>query len=42
MVSSAKLQASVSLVKSERPFIKSLNKTGPNTDPCRIPFRISR
>ena len=38
----AKLQTSVSLMKSIRSFMKWLSKIGPNIDPCRTPLRISR
>ena len=42
LVSSVKLQTSVSLTKNLRSFMKRFNKSGPNIDPCRTPPRISR
>ena len=42
LVSSVKLQTSVSLMKNLRSFMKRFNKSGPNIDLCRTPPRISR
>ena len=36
------MQASVSLIKNIRSFMKRLNKIGPNIDPCGTLLRISR
>ena len=42
VVSSAKLQTSVFLMKNTKLFIKKLNKIGPNIDPCLTFLKISR
>ena len=42
VVSSAKLQTSVSVIKNIRSFMKKLNKIGLNTDPCGVTLRILR
>ena len=42
VVSSAKLQTSVFLMKKIRSFMKRLNKIGPNIDPFGTFLRISR
>ena len=41
VVSSAKLQTSVLLMKNIRSFMKILNKIGANIDPCGLFLRIS-
>ena len=42
VVSSAKLQISVSWLKNIKSFIKSLNDIGPRIEPCGTPFNIYR
>ena len=42
VVSSAKLQTSVFLMKNIKSFMKRLNKIGPNIDICGTFLRISR
>ena len=42
VVSSAKLQTSVSWMKNIKSFIKRLNNIGPRIEPCGTPLNISR